>query len=65
MKGQKPAREIFEDGRAENGQRILSTEVTKMQKGWKRIGLAVVSLGLALALIVGSVVPAKAAHRKR
>ena len=36
-----------------------------MQKGWKRIGLAVVSLGLALALIMGSVVPAKAAPQEK
>ena len=47
--------------RDENGQRILSTEVTKMQKGWKKIGLVLVSLGLALALILGSVVPSQAA----
>ena len=32
-----------------------------MRTNWKRIGLAVVSLGLALALILGSVVPSQAA----
>ena len=36
-----------------------------MQKKWKSIELAVVSLGLALALILGSVVPAKAAGPER
>ena len=36
-----------------------------MQKGWKRIGLAVVSLGLAMTLVLGSVVPAKAAPEEK
>ncbi len=35
-----------------------------MWKGWKRIGLSVVSLGLAMTLVLGSVVPAKAAEER-
>ena len=46
--------------RVENGRRILSTEVTKMQKGWKKLGLGFVAVGLCLVLTLGSVLPAKA-----
>jgi len=35
-----------------------------MQKGWKKIGLRLVAVGLGLVLLAGSVVPAKAAEDK-
>ena len=43
--------------RHENGRRILSTEVMAMQTNWKRIGLAVVSLGLAMMLVASACIP--------
>jgi len=56
-KGKHFERRYLKMKRHENGRRILSTEVTKMQKGCKKIGLALVAVGLSLTLLLTGAIP--------